>query len=394
MSNQITYDDKVDLNVATEIANINKVTAADMNEIKQVVNAIDTETSTDITSILQAINNPTYTTTEGSDLSIENTRVGKIKFEYYGNTSQNGTPTPNNPVEIKTVTGLNTMTIENEDETQSQNYEINLGKNLWKNTTLQVAERNTTTGELATASVWVINTEPQDVQSNTTYTVSQKETPCQYRILYFNDTTYLSYEQNNINLTNGYKHTTFTTPNNCNKVYVQFRSTLEVIASTGGYSMNVNAITNVQLEKGSTATTYVSYFTPIDLCKIGNYQDYIYNNGGKWFKHKEVGKIIDSSGSTGITISEIVNNGSIFSYCGGSVNAKTITYASAITTTNYIYYQLATTTEEEITEPILINELNAIKYGAESYYDTTNIMITSAGLKLILKAQTLDKIGD
>lgn len=38
MSEQITYDDKVDLNVDSTIANINKVTANDMNEIKSVVN--------------------------------------------------------------------------------------------------------------------------------------------------------------------------------------------------------------------------------------------------------------------------------------------------------------------------------------------------------------------
>lgn len=39
MSDQITYDNKVDLQVATNIANINKVTASDMNEIKNVVNS-------------------------------------------------------------------------------------------------------------------------------------------------------------------------------------------------------------------------------------------------------------------------------------------------------------------------------------------------------------------
>lgn len=39
MSDQITYDNKVDLQVATNVANINKVTASDMNEIKNVVNS-------------------------------------------------------------------------------------------------------------------------------------------------------------------------------------------------------------------------------------------------------------------------------------------------------------------------------------------------------------------
>ena len=38
---KITYDNKVDLNVDNTIANINKVTASDMNEIKSAVNDND-----------------------------------------------------------------------------------------------------------------------------------------------------------------------------------------------------------------------------------------------------------------------------------------------------------------------------------------------------------------
>lgn len=63
MSDQITYDNKVDLQVATNIANINKVTASDMNEIKDVVNGnaedvgdISTLTTTNKTSVVNAIN--------------------------------------------------------------------------------------------------------------------------------------------------------------------------------------------------------------------------------------------------------------------------------------------------------------------------------------------------
>lgn len=63
MSDQITYDNKVDLQVATNIANINKVTASDMNEIKSVVNTNAEEigdttslTTTDKTSVVNAIN--------------------------------------------------------------------------------------------------------------------------------------------------------------------------------------------------------------------------------------------------------------------------------------------------------------------------------------------------
>lgn len=41
-----------------------------------------------LSDIVNAINNPTYTTSEGKDLSIENTRVGKMNFEFYGDTEQ------------------------------------------------------------------------------------------------------------------------------------------------------------------------------------------------------------------------------------------------------------------------------------------------------------------
>lgn len=41
--------------------------------------------------------------------------------------TQDGTPTPDVPIEVNTVTGNNTITIANSDNTQSQNYSINLG---------------------------------------------------------------------------------------------------------------------------------------------------------------------------------------------------------------------------------------------------------------------------
>lgn len=49
--------------------------------------------------------------------------------------------------------------------------------------------------------------------------------------------------------------------------------------------------------------------------------------------------------------------------------------------------------EEEIIDPEAVNSLNAIKSIAESYYGTTNIMITSDNLAPYIKVQTLNKIG-
>ena len=56
----------------------------------------------------------------------------------------------------------------------------------------------------------------------------------------------------------------------------------------------------MQLEKG-TASTYEPYQgntynidlpEGMELCKIGNYQDYFYKDSGKWYLHKEIGKVV------------------------------------------------------------------------------------------------------
>ena len=46
----------------------------------------------------------------------------------------------------------------------------------------------------------------------------------------------------------------------------------------------------LQFELGSISTSMSDYFTPIELCKIGDYQDYIYKSGDDWYLHKEIGK--------------------------------------------------------------------------------------------------------
>lgn len=106
--------------------------------------------------------------------------------------------------------------------------------------------------------LFVVNSTPKDVKPNTAYTVSQKENPSQYRISFFNNNTFISNIYNAQDTTEGYRSYTFTTPSNCNKVYIHFRSTLEVIAK-GTYDMTTEDITNIKLELGTIATSYSPY---------------------------------------------------------------------------------------------------------------------------------------
>ena len=66
----IQYQNKVALNTNPEIADINKVTDNDMNEIKSVVNNNATETSTNSTNIANIIYADVYSTTEVKTISV------------------------------------------------------------------------------------------------------------------------------------------------------------------------------------------------------------------------------------------------------------------------------------------------------------------------------------
>lgn len=165
-----------------------------------------------------------------------------------------------------------------------------------------------------------------------------------------------------------------------------------------------------QLEAGSTATTYAPYFTPIELAKIGTYQDRIYKNDGKWYIYKEIGKVdLSTLTWTGGT----ANQGWIWTTTGFS-NVKYVsanTQIGAILATNFTphtasgmynthgniaidvsnvkatdntgtsptgqaYYALATATTTEITDSTLLAQLNFI---ANLYGGTNNITFVGTG---------------
>ena len=123
-----------------------------------------------------------------------------------------------------------------------------------------------------------------------------------------------------------------------------------------------NDINTFQFEPGSKANAYTPYGTePIELCKIGDYQDYFYKSGSKWYLHKEINKITSYNGET-ITTSYISTTGKL------STGAK-------------VYY-VVNSTNIEITDTTLISQLEAI-YNAP-LYEQTNITQTNNDLPMIL----------
>lgn len=175
-----------------------------------------------------------------------------------------------------------------------------------------------------------------------------------------------------------------------------------------------------QVELGSQATTYSPYKTPIELCKIGNYQDKIYKDNGKWYLHKEIGKYVynndlTENGTSSASINFLTpalsvgasitdNNFANMSLCNmvtSSVQSNTGLYGTTgskkirinVSTTygaNYsairtlfansnltIYYALDTATNTEITDTEILDDLNYFEENATYKAGITNISSTA-----------------
>ena len=62
---------------------------------------------------------------------------------------------------------------------------------------------------------------------------------------------------------------------------------------------NDAGLDNIQLEKGSQASTYANYFEPIHLRKKGTHIDYIHKNNNKWYWHKTFDRVVYNGTESG-----------------------------------------------------------------------------------------------
>jgi hypothetical protein len=334
---------------------------------------------------------------EGISPSLDGTKVGRLNTTLKGNTSQDGTPTPNSPVDINVVRGENSITVSDGDS-ESEIYPITLPiTNLFTKTNIIENYRLDTGGANFSHTGYFIS-DYIEVEASTNYIVNY--TPTVYtRICYYNSSkNFLS--KNDANAT-------FTTP--ANTKYIRF----------------CNLLTNidfVRLERGNVIKG------DMELCKAGDYQDYIYGWVDNWYLYKAIKKtVLDGSenwnNETTKELTQVFShfeNGLLsgsyvfsdrFQY-GVAGDTEKITTASGSISTLYIavlksratnstefktwlssnnttvYYVLVTPTTTQITDTTLISQLNAL-YNAMSYNGETNILQTNADLPFIISASAL-----
>ena len=295
-------------------------------------------------------------------------------------------------------------------------YNVNLGKNLLDITTLTdgyVASNGTLTndrplGEMHSNFIRVL--------PNATYTFKIFETSSSY------DNWFSVGEYTNTSTNNFIRRNTMTT---ASQNYITFTT-----SSTAQYiivsARNLYEATKVQLELGE-ATSYSEYFTPIELNKIGTYEDKIYKDSGKWYIEKNIGKVVldgseswQKSSNTSVDrfyldnasfnminrslgySNYFINSNAVVSDIGKyytNVNQIVINFSTYDTTTlaqfktwlsthnTEVYYVLATPTYTQITNTELIEDLENLA-SAIGYDNQTNIS-SNGSLPVVISASMI-----
>ena len=225
---------------------------------------------------------------------------------------------------------------------------------------------------------------------------------------------------------------TFTLPSDCDYYYVCI-----------ALGRNGTETIKIKVEKGEienpTYTPHAEQNYPvnlgsIELCKIGDYQDYLYRENGNWYKHGAVGKVVLDGSEHWIKRSDvnytnietfrdddyragqvITNSQGYSNYFkiitsqqetegirflnadsyGYQVQIKKTTASTAEELKTYfsthnteVFYPLATPVITPITDTTLVAQLEAI-YKAQSYDNQTNISQTNEDLPFVINASAL-----
>ena len=218
------------------------------------------------------------------------------------------------------------------------------------------------------------------LQSNTQYTISLKYSELgsksRARIYYKlgNDCENIAVNDNNGYIDIGTTKTSLTfTTDSIGLVAIMFMCNFDT-------NLGYVVYNDIQLEKGNQVTTYEAYegasypinLGTLELCKINDFQDYLYKQSNTWFKKPIILKINNYNEET-ITTDYMSTTGSL-------TPGATVYYINPNSNPNGI----------EITDTILINQLNILEQ-VTSYNSQTNIWQINDNLPFIIAANALLK---
>ena len=245
-------------------------------------------------------NNLPKTTGTGTQITLNNTANAPMRIELNPTAiSQDGTPTPDNPQDIHTISGNNSVVVEGKNLLPFTNQDFTLKNVRYYVQNGSIILNGTSTGETSSVSADFKNNFSFWLDAGT-YTFSIKSGRATRLPTYI-----LKYSDNSsLGAINGYNSSSASfTLNEKTQVYIGFYVYQQTFT---------NDSPELQLEKGSTATTYTPYVsqtTPINLGEyelgtIGNYKNRIFKNvsgdsdysserdEGSWYYKQGIGKIV------------------------------------------------------------------------------------------------------
>lgn len=215
-------------------------------------------------------------------------------------TKDTDTPVTYIALSIPTNTTFNNLTLYPRlaEKNTYQNYEINLGKNLLDLSKSELGAIDSSGSLVSNNQNWRA-TDYIKVEPNTTYTYSRASSDI------FTYLRFYQYDENYNFISprseTGNDSLSITTGNNTH--YLKWT----VYQNRDLMTLDIVSSLNLQIEKGSTATSYAPYFKPIELCKTDTNQDKIFRQDGKWYLYEEIGKEL-YNGDENITFQNNNNN--------------------------------------------------------------------------------------
>lgn len=375
------------------------------------------------------------TTGEGEEASINGTAEVPFKeIGLKGNTSQDGEPTPDTPIPVNVVTGDNTIKVVGKNLIDIENATVQMisgtssyekgnnylkasGSTDWQGLSVKHHFKQGTYYYKHYTSLDTLNTDSDGIG---TFRINKNDINGK---LIFNQNT-------SINVINRINSASFTIPEEGDYIFI-YR------CGNATRRERIVNIKNIILSKtDETYEPYQSQTYPInlgsmELCKIGDYQDRIYKDNGKWYLEKKIGKTVFNGSEkwnldTNKTITQVFgsvypltnkleNNDSSFNnyfilnnpgdteklaYGGTGKNvlflainkttASTLSELKTWLSTHnvIVYYVLNTPTTTEITDTTLIEQLDNLEK-AYSYDTQTNISQTNQDKPFIISYEAI-----
>ena len=192
---------------------------------------------------------------EGTSLTLDDTRVGKIKSTLKGNTSQSGTPTPTSPIPVNVVSGDNEINVVGKNliptsDIISTSGTTSNGITFTRNSDGSITANGTATGAI---SIY-INNDYTELSAGT-YTFSDSVASGE------SGTTFFSYADVRHTDSTGWDYYNFSTANTTTGMTQTIPEAFKFktrIVIRNGQTLN-NVVFKPMLEVGSSATTYKAY---------------------------------------------------------------------------------------------------------------------------------------